>query len=84
MSTPTTTQDQIRQDAHERGLDYSNATAAAAYLGKAEQTLRNWRVKSRGPRYQKAGGQVRYYFVDLDAWLDAGYVDVDAAISTRS
>ena len=66
MSTPTTIRDRIRENALAYGRDY---------LGFAEQTLRGWRAKHRGPRYQKVSGGVRYYIIDLDAWLDSQFVD---------
>lgn len=49
--------------------------AAAAYLGLAAGTLRNWRHKGVGPRSISAGRAVRYRVADLDAWLDANTLD---------
>lgn len=39
---------------------------AAASLGIAVRTLRNWRVLRKGPRYRKIGARlVRYHVADL-------------------
>jgi hypothetical protein len=75
MSTPTTIRDRIRENALTYGRDYLSSAEAAEYLGFAEQTLRGWRAKHRGPRYQKVSGGVRYYITDLDVWLDDQFVD---------
>lgn len=46
---------------------------AAAYLGFAPNTLRQWRAEGVGPRYSKpAGSAVRYSRKALDEWLDRG------------
>jgi hypothetical protein len=51
MSTPTITiRDRIRENALAYGRDYLSSAEAAEYLGFAEQTLRGWRAKHRGPR----------------------------------
>lgn len=42
----------------------------AAYLGKPESMLRQWRYLKKGPRYLKVGHEVRYDWRDIDAWLD--------------
>jgi predicted DNA-binding transcriptional regulator AlpA len=43
----------------------------AAYLGLNVNTLRNWRTRREGPKYQKlANGRIRYRWVDVQAWLD--------------
>lgn len=76
MSTPTTIRDRIRDEALADGREYINSPKAAEYLGFAEQTLRGWRAKHRGLRYQKAGGDVRYYISDLDAWLTDQFIEV--------
>ena len=40
--------------------------AAAATLGIAVRTLRNWRALRKGPRYRKIGARlVRYHRADL-------------------
>jgi hypothetical protein len=51
-------------------LDGSMKTKAAArYLGRSPQTLKNWRVLREGPTYSKDGkGRVRYQFEDLEAF----------------
>lgn len=46
---------------------------AAAYLGFAPNTLRQWRAEGIGPRYSKpAGSAVRYSRDALDDWLARG------------
>lgn len=39
------------------------------YLTVPEETLRQWRHRSTGPRYQKVGHLVRYDWKDVDTWL---------------
>lgn len=42
---------------------------AAASLGIAVRTLRNWRALRKGPRYRKIGARlVRYHVADLAAF----------------
>jgi hypothetical protein len=46
-----------------------NTKAAARYLGRGKQTLKNWRVLGDGPVFTKDGqGRVRYAFEDLEAF----------------
>lgn len=75
MSTPTTIRDRIREDVLAGGRDYVSSAEAAEYLGFAEQTLRGWRAKHRGPRYQKVSGDVRYHISDLDTWLGNQFLE---------
>jgi len=50
-------------------------TVAGEYLGLQLQTLRNWRIAGKGPRFYKVGGRaVRYRLSDLDAFIEAGAV----------
>jgi hypothetical protein len=67
--------EQIRDETLADGDDYTTSASAALYLGIAEGTLRKWRMRRYGPRFQKVGGEVRYYLADLDGWLDAQFVD---------
>jgi predicted DNA-binding transcriptional regulator AlpA len=39
--------------------------------GIPEKTWAQWRYLSRGPKYLKLGGHVRYRQSDLDAWFAA-------------
>jgi len=41
------------------------------YYGLRVRTLQRWRLESRGPRYRKLHGLVRYDVRDLDAWIAA-------------
>lgn len=77
MATPTITavRERVRVEALAAGHDFTTSASAALYLGIADGTLRKWRMRRYGPRFQKVGGEVRYYLSDLDAWLDAQFVD---------
>ena len=54
--------------------DLVNEREAAAILGCAVQSLRNWRwTGNKGPRYRKTGERmVRYHRADLAAFIEAG------------
>ena len=52
-----------------------NTAEAAHYLRLPVRTLTLWREKRRGPRYYKVGKAIRYYVVDLDAWLRGQVVE---------
>lgn len=67
--------DHIREDALSKGHDYTGSAGCAAYIGVAEGTLRKWRMRRFGPRFQKVGAEVRYLFGDIDDWLEARFVD---------
>lgn len=41
----------------------------AARLGLAEITLRKWRIYGIGPRFVKAGANVRYRAEDIEHWI---------------
>lgn len=43
----------------------------AEYLGKPPKTLAEWRSRRIGPRYIKVGRDVRYLWVDVDAWVQS-------------
>ena len=75
MAEPMTLRELIRAEALRQGRDYVDSPLCADYLGIARGTLRKWRMRRYGPRFQKVGGEVRYYIADLDAWLDAQFVD---------
>jgi len=50
---------------------------AAAFLGLAPQTLRNWRSLQIGPPARKLSGRLIVYSVDdLRVWMDAREADV--------
>ncbi|MDG4825674.1 helix-turn-helix domain-containing protein [Asanoa sp. WMMD1127] len=42
----------------------------AEYLRKPVRTLEQWRYVGTGPKFVKAGRDVRYRWSDVDAWLD--------------
>ena len=45
---------------------------AAEYVGLSASTLEKFRLKGKGPAYQKAGPKIVVYRPeDLDAWLDS-------------
>lgn len=53
--------------------DLVDEREAAAILGCAIQSLRNWRWRHVGPRYRKVGERlVRYHRADLQAFIEAG------------
>lgn len=53
--------------------DLVDERQAAAILGCAVQTLRNWRWRGLPPRASKIGKRmVRYHRADLAAFIDAG------------
>ena len=43
-------------------------TQAAARLGLAPKTLRNWRSRGDGPGFLRLGSAVRYHLDELDGW----------------
>ncbi|MEV8166180.1 helix-turn-helix domain-containing protein [Rothia kristinae] len=45
-------------------------TEAAAYLGLAPKTLRNWRSAGVGPPGFTVGARVWFHAGDLDEWID--------------
>jgi predicted DNA-binding transcriptional regulator AlpA len=49
-----------------------NEHDAAALVGFAAKTLREWRYRGRGPRFEKFGRSVRYRLADLMSWLECG------------
>ena len=50
-------------------IGLATAAEVAAYLGKSEQTLANWRWQRKGPRCTGKGRGLRYDWADVDAWL---------------
>ena len=53
--------------------DLLDEKEAAAILGMAVQTLRNWRWRGKGPRVHKVGARlVRYHRADLLAFIERG------------
>lgn len=82
MPSHTTIRDRIRAETHAQGRDYLRSKQAAVYTGFSDETLRNWRVRGVGPRYQKLVGQIRYRLTDLDAWLDAHFIEVETPART--
>lgn len=42
---------------------------AASYLGLSHQTLAQYRLQNKGPRYYKLGRCVRYSLQQLEDWL---------------
>lgn len=52
--------------------EYLTPRAAAALLSLSVATLAVWRSQSKGPRYSRVGGRVRYPKADLVAWVESG------------
>lgn len=67
--------DALHEAAHDNHGDFVSSRGAAAHLGIAEGTLRKWRMRSFGPRFQRIGGKIRYLRADLDNWLKDQFVD---------
>lgn len=51
--------------------DIMTEKEAATYMNIKANTLRQWRVQSRGPVYHKQGRCVRYHKDEVDAWLES-------------
>ncbi len=51
---------------------------AAEVLGIAGQTLHQWRMASKGPKYFKFGRRVLYDLADLEEWIEACRIDPEA------
>lgn len=51
----------------------------SAFIRKPKKTLYVWRGNGKGPRAMKLGGDLRYRLSDVEAWLDAQYIDGEAA-----
>ena len=47
---------------------------AAEMLQLKEATLRNWRLRGKGPQYSKLGGAIRYREEDIIGWINASIV----------
>lgn len=65
-------------------FELRNTQEAGVYLGSPENpvppaTLQWWRWKKTGPRYLKIGRRVYYRTSDLDAFIERGVVEVEAA-----
>lgn len=43
--------------------------AAAKFIGRAEKTLRNWRLNKAGPPFYKTSGRITYTVRDLTEWM---------------
>lgn len=43
----------------------------AENLRKSPKALAEWPSRGMGPRYCRLGADVRYDYLDVDAWLDA-------------
>ena len=55
-----------------------NTAKAAEVLGIAGQTLHQWRMASKGPKYFKFGRRVLYDLADIEAWIEACRIDPEA------
>lgn len=59
--------------------EIDDEAGTAAYIGKPQRTLGQWRYIGKGPKYVKIGNAVRYRKADVDAWLEGQTVDPSAA-----
>jgi len=48
-------------------------------IGVPVPTLRDWRVKGKGPRSFRVNGTVVYKDEDVDAWIEEQYAASDGA-----
>ena len=62
--------DTVRNTHEEPRPRCTSTRGAARYIGRAEATLIQWRIRGEGPPYIKQGRAVVYDFADLDRWLD--------------
>ena len=70
--------DKITREGEEKIQQVLNDVQAAAYLGLAPQSLRNFRHKRVGPPYVKLGHRVVYLLRDLQDYLQARRIDPEA------
>lgn len=42
----------------------------SAYLAVPVQTLYTWRKRDTGPKGFRVGRHIRYYWADVDAWVE--------------
>ncbi|WP_163372896.1 helix-turn-helix transcriptional regulator [Endozoicomonas acroporae] len=54
-----------------KGLKLLNTAQVCELLGKAPQTLQNWRSIGTGPKFIKVGRDVRYREADIIEWLES-------------
>lgn len=60
------------------------AREAAKFIGVAEATLAQWRIKGEGPKFAKSGPrQVLYRIADIKAWIDQNVVPSTSAYDAR-
>jgi hypothetical protein len=62
-----------RQTAKGEVLDVFEPPAAAAFVGRPEKTLRDWRYRGVGPRSFRMGNRVFYRREDLVQWANKQY-----------
>jgi predicted DNA-binding transcriptional regulator AlpA len=43
---------------------------AAEMIGSTPGTLRNWRMKGKGPKAIRVGGRAKYRQSELEAWIE--------------
>ena len=58
-------------------------TQAAEYLQLSPRTLQSWRVSGDGPRFFKAGRNVRYRLTELESWIEAQSASHTSEVSAR-
>lgn len=69
---PINVKEQIQQKRHFDEFE------AAAYLSLTVSTLRDWRIRKRGPVYAKFGKAVRYPVAELERFAEASRVRMAA------
>ena len=61
----------VTAPAHDPTARVYGTSGAAWYLGKAQITLRKWRVSGRGPAFRIINGRAFYTRTDLDDFVAA-------------
>lgn len=56
-----------------------NEKEACAYLGVSVHTVRDWRLKGRGPLFVKVGASVRYRVTDIARFVEENVRGVEHA-----
>ena len=70
-----------REERADIAHDYMRPAAAADYVGMSQSTLAKLRMRhnrGQGPLFAKRGGCVIYRRADLDLWLEASLIRLEA------
>ena len=56
-------------------MGFISEAKLAELLDLSAQTIAKWRKASKGPKYTRVGGTIRYSDEDVTAFIEAGTVD---------